>query len=233
MNAVLQCEFWAVGQGLFSSGKILSGGNTAFSWVYDCGSVKKSRSHLMSSIKKMRSCYSDKIDLVVLSHFDEDHISGVEELLKNKQVKYLVIPYFPLWKRLIIALEQNISVNNKLFSFYLNPVEYIYQQCKDILEESNSHILLLQTVDDIDFPITYKTEMEDDIERETEILLNDIISPTKYPVKLLPKGWVLIKEGIEFVFYNAPLLELKKYPKDWDRFREDIDNIINLSLIHI
>ncbi|MGX2956254.1 MBL fold metallo-hydrolase [Ursidibacter arcticus] len=227
MSIALQCEFWAVGQGLFSSGKVLSGGNTAFSWVYDCGSVKKSRSNLMNSIKQMRSCYPDNIDLVVLSHFDEDHISGVAELLKNKQVKYLVIPYFPLWKRLILALEQNISVNHKLFSFYLNPIGYLYQQCEDILKENKINILLLQEVDDIDFPITYKKEWGDNFDKKTEFLYKDIISPDLYPVELLPKGWGLVKEGIEFILYNAPLFELKKQPQNWDKFRENIEKIIN------
>ena len=33
----LQCEFWNVGQGLFSSGRIQMGYSPAFHWVYDCG----------------------------------------------------------------------------------------------------------------------------------------------------------------------------------------------------
>ena len=33
----LQCEFWNVGQGLFSSGHIQMGDALVFHWVYDCG----------------------------------------------------------------------------------------------------------------------------------------------------------------------------------------------------
>lgn len=43
--------------------------NKTFSWVYDCG-----HKDLISKIKN-----NDKINLIVLSHFDKDHIGGAYE----------------------------------------------------------------------------------------------------------------------------------------------------------
>jgi hypothetical protein len=101
--ASLRLHWWPVGQGLYSSGLIqtLSGG--VFSWVYDCGS-SSSKLLIDEALSKDQaervSVGVEKIDLVVLSHFDNDHISGFLRLIAASPIKRLLIPYVPFWKRL-------------------------------------------------------------------------------------------------------------------------------------
>lgn len=102
-------SYHAIGQGLFASSQ-LSIGSRHFHWIYDCGTVSKDRAKLIdNAIDRMlllrRSSSNTKpfVDLLVVSHFDADHINGVLQLLKRVRVGTLMLPYFDLWQRLIIA----------------------------------------------------------------------------------------------------------------------------------
>lgn len=125
-------HFYPVGQGLFSTGSLcLKDANEPdFLWVYDCGTLSP-QTLLDPSIRKLEHCAGkrNRIDLLVLSHFDRDHISGVCRLLQKFKVGTLMLPYMPLAQRLLIAFEQKIeSFGNPLFAFFLNPVEYLSNQ---------------------------------------------------------------------------------------------------------
>lgn len=126
--ASLHLHWWPVGQGLYSSGLIRIANGGAFSWVYDCG-TSSARSLIDSALRMDQtervSAGVEKIDLVVLSHFDNDHISGFARLIAACPIKRLLIPYIPLWKRLVLAIEQGVSTGDPTFLFFLNPVAYL------------------------------------------------------------------------------------------------------------
>ncbi|MPR05338.1 hypothetical protein F0169_26650 [Pseudomonas sp. MAFF 212408] len=65
------------------------------------------------------------LDLVVISHFDRDHISGIIRLLERFDVGDLLLPYVPLWKRLAIAFQLNERPRSSLTRFLLDPIEFI------------------------------------------------------------------------------------------------------------
>ena len=81
-----------VGQGLFYIGDIGYEDEKSFRFIYDCGAEK------VSNIKNAIDDYIDEsiiIDMLVISHFDKDHISGLELLLeKAKKIKKIFIPYY-------------------------------------------------------------------------------------------------------------------------------------------
>lgn len=83
---------YAVGQGGFYAGRI--GDN--FNFIYDCG-ANKTKGSLETAIDNYISKFNKTniIDLLILSHFDYDHISGVPILnvKGNFTIKSLVIPY--------------------------------------------------------------------------------------------------------------------------------------------
>nr|WP_143531350.1 hypothetical protein [Rodentibacter rarus] len=172
----------------------------------------------------MRSELKDNepIDLLVISHFDEDHISGLGNLLLGKKVKRLVIPYFPLWKRLILADMANIRFNSSLFRFYLNPTVYILENFSDSFSEEGQ-ILLLPETEDIDFPLNP--------DRQGRIEFQDLNEKAIHhnKVKLLKGYGYLHHNVVEFIFYNAPLSELKKYPSDFKQYQEEIEKITQLQ----
>ena len=86
MSVCFHYHFHPVKQGLFASG-VLYKANTPrplFLWVYDCGTVS-SQSPLewpekVAELKRFAHG-KESIELLTLSHFDNDHISGVTALL--------------------------------------------------------------------------------------------------------------------------------------------------------
>lgn len=68
-----------------------------------------------------------EIEMLVISHFHRDHVSGLPKLLNRIRVKRILLPYVPLWERLVIGFEQNIDPGDPLMLFYLNPVAYLVQ----------------------------------------------------------------------------------------------------------
>ncbi|MBR1881654.1 MAG: hypothetical protein IJ808_01350 [Muribaculaceae bacterium] len=74
-----------VGQGAFFSEKFRDdSGKLIFCAVYDCGN--KDQPHLKKVIDSVFED-DDHIDLLFISHFDSDHISGIDYLMQNK-VRY-------------------------------------------------------------------------------------------------------------------------------------------------
>lgn len=131
-------DFHAVGQGLFSTG-LLACEHVEFRWVYDCGTV--SAQHLLTT---QIDCYHRQlprpaealpfIDLLVISHFDKDHISGVVELLQHCNVRNIVLPYMPLWQRLVIAFEERSGSRSPLTQFLLDPVGFLRTASRGTIE---------------------------------------------------------------------------------------------------
>lgn len=61
----------------------------------------------------------------MLSHFDRDHISGMVYLLSKFKVGTLVLPYLPLWQRMAVAFIERLDSHQRLFQFFVDPVQYI------------------------------------------------------------------------------------------------------------
>ncbi|MGV1769668.1 hypothetical protein ACQZ6B_05770 [Agrobacterium vitis] len=80
-----------VGQGGFHTGWIFDGYSPypRFCWAYDCGSNQKKE--LEHEIKYVKEAH---FDVLFLSHLDDDHVNGVETLLKETRgVKEVVLPH--------------------------------------------------------------------------------------------------------------------------------------------
>ncbi len=124
-----QYNYHPVGQGLFASGLLLVEGRKRFSWVYDCGT--NSREHLVDrELSRLKSVHGHsgshpKIELVTISHFDRDHIGGLVRLLGQFSIGTLLLPYIPLWHRLLIAFEEGVDTQQDLMQFFVDPVGYI------------------------------------------------------------------------------------------------------------
>jgi hypothetical protein len=122
----LDMRFHPVGQGLFTSGHIRSfDGSTNFNWVYDCG-TSSSQTLVSTSILRLESdVASDCLDLVIISHFDHDHISGLVKLLSKFKIKTLLLPYMPLWQRLHSAFVEGVDTQDALMGLFIDPVAYV------------------------------------------------------------------------------------------------------------
>jgi len=101
-------HFRPVGQGLFAHGYlqmfddenngILSPIGKKFEWVNDCGTSSRI-SYLQSQIDAYKIHNTADIDLLVMSHFDKDHVEGIKDLLSQKKAKIIIAPYLTLDQR--------------------------------------------------------------------------------------------------------------------------------------
>lgn len=118
--------FHNVGQGLFYSGTIKQHSRNKFDFIYDCGS--ENNNHLKCIINDYLYYLDEKnIDMLVISHFHEDHVNGLEYLLKNNKPTYVFLPYFTNIHRLYI-LAKNLSFaqnNNWYLKFLQNPTKFL------------------------------------------------------------------------------------------------------------
>ena len=227
----LQCEFWNVGQGLFSSGRIQMGDAPSFHWVYDCG-TNSSPKLIQNAIQKYNQQENNAdIDLLVLSHFDKDHISGVKELLKNRRkIKRWVVPYYPLWQRLVIASLLDIQPDDEEWTFYQNPIQYLKA---DFAEELKETQFLLLPAKENESEISRRLEpsnFDDVLSFETtEKLSNEFDKSEQNLHWLNPNKALLFRKGeeqFEFVLYNVPFHLLAKVPTNLTAFQKQVEQII-------
>lgn len=122
MKLKLKHSFQPVGQGLFFYGKLTHPSvKSPYRWVYDCG-TRSDSSLIDSGISRIEQ--DGPIDLLALSHFDADHVSGVADLVARVPVNTLMLPYMPLSERLFLAFSQDLGPDDEILSFYINPVAY-------------------------------------------------------------------------------------------------------------
>lgn len=230
MSIKIEYNFWAVGQGLFSNGVVKhSNAMKEFHWVYDCGTSSQAQL-IVQSISAMKTEYPvSEIDLLVISHFDKDHISGIKELAKQYKIKRVLLPYYSLGERLVLAYISGIKANNPLFDLYLNPVKFLTENLYD--ETYHAEFLLFPTQNTSFEPREVKENEEGLIFQEIKPLSDEFtlgsnetivkwLNPTK------PLLFKIQRESVEFLPYNVPLKFLNKYPINLGKFINDVDNIL-------
>ncbi len=121
-------NFCPVGQGLFTHGDLYFHSKGApptprFHWVYYCGAVNQG-----ALLEKQTTVYHsfnpDRIDLLMLSHFDRDQIWGMRDLLLRKKPRIIVAPYLSLLERLAaISTLQRADVD--FARFLISPAAYL------------------------------------------------------------------------------------------------------------
>lgn len=130
----LSYKFHAVGQGLFATGGLhidlvpRNGHHRwhgEFRWVYDCGSASGGKLLRRRIREYLEEIKTDLIPLVFVSHFDEDHMNGLAELLSETRIHQLVLPWIPLHQRIEIAILEEVPPASDAFLFFTSPVEYI------------------------------------------------------------------------------------------------------------
>lgn len=228
---ILQCEFWNVGQGLFSSGRIQMGDALAFHWVYDCG-TNSSQKLIQNAVQKYNQQENNAdIDLLLLSHFDKDHISGVKELLKNgRKIKRWVVPYYPLWQRLVIASFLEIQPDDEEWAFYQNPIQYLKTYFAEELK-TTKFLLLPEKEIESEISINLEPSNSDDVLsfETTEKLSNEFDKSEQNLHWLNPNKALLFRKGeeqFEFVLYNVPFHLLAKVPTNLTAFQKQVKQII-------
>jgi hypothetical protein len=114
-----------VGQGGFHTGELCIG-SARLRYIYDCGSTNQA--HIDSavvnyakSIPKENGQDKPMVDVLFISHFDNDHIKGLETLFRHVTIKKAVIPYVDHYERLYLyAAASSEGGVSKEFQSYLS-----------------------------------------------------------------------------------------------------------------
>lgn len=101
--SVERCHY-PIGQGIFSA-QIIRGPEEKYVCVYDCGSTDGS-DNIPTYANELAHEAGRKINLLVVSHFDADHVNGVKELDKIFKIEKIVIPYLSRQERILFLLNK-------------------------------------------------------------------------------------------------------------------------------
>ncbi|MCL3881033.1 MBL fold metallo-hydrolase [Marivita sp. GX14005] len=242
-------RFFPVGQGLFATGSVEfwpprrrprrivdTGGPSRpaplgpYRWVYDCGSSSGKRLVTNAIDDLKRDCRGEKIDLLTLSHFHNDHISGVVELLNVIGAKTVMLPWAPLWHRLLIGFEQGLRAEDPEMLFYVDPVQYFTQEAGDGFEQ----VLFVMPSNDDGPPFSPEPtaapeppEEFDDPEKPSgpgePVSYGDLegaYGDLDHRIRMLPPGNAIAIYGVwEFLPYNDPATK----PDDTFGFASKVD----------
>ena len=191
-------KLWPVGQGLFYSGNI----DGKFNFIYDCGGEGRYIDIAVDNyISEMKI---KELDMLIISHFDEDHINGLPRLFSRvKQISKIFIPYYG-----------DIST-------YLLFLIYMSINGVNLLEMENE-IFLVDTDSEgekskEEFNEDFRYNLTEFDNNDDSLILNNIrLTKTKTQV-------IKFKDIWKFKFYNT---YLKKGISSFDIVKE-IKNIIN------
>lgn len=134
MPAMFQFKyrFHPAGQGIFASGTVADVDlRIPFHWVFDCGSVTRAET-LTPIVQRYRDFVIDgHLDLLCISHFDQDHVNGVGDLLPGLHIGTVVLPYCSNLERLILG-SRSPSSDPDFHQFLGNPVAFLLERAASI-----------------------------------------------------------------------------------------------------
>lgn len=120
-------RFNKCGQGGFYTG-CLSLEQKKFHFCYDCGSLSDIKTAITEEVDKYKNNLNlnnnGKLDMLVISHFDSDHVNFVKKLCTDIKCGRAIIPYVEPIERLRLAIKAgNIDEDYNLF--LINPYKYL------------------------------------------------------------------------------------------------------------
>lgn len=81
----------AVGHGGFHTASFSFNNEILFTWIFDCGSHQKSK--FLKLLTSWTNQHQRPIDWLFVSHFDFDHVNGLDMLMSRSQIKDVMIPF--------------------------------------------------------------------------------------------------------------------------------------------
>jgi hypothetical protein len=126
-----------VGQGAFYVEKFENKKNI----IYDCGSM-----HNKNKIPNLiENCFkrNEIIEAIFISHLDEDHMNGVEELLKKCEVKRICFPLITEEMKLILKIKIMIeeAIGSSYSEFVKEFIENPEEAIKKIIEKKKIELI--------------------------------------------------------------------------------------------
>jgi len=182
-------SFNPVGQGAFYTESFrCEGGEKDKHVIYDCGSLQNSS--LIQSAIRGQYAKGEIISAVFISHFDDDHINGLEYLLKYCSVKTLFLPLMQEENKallLIKLLADGVSQHSFMYSFIVNPESVVGE---------NTRIIHIEEYDGEDHPYESQglfppIDKSDDERFATSTYMRQTIA-SGTPCRLASLDWIYV-----------------------------------------
>ena len=129
--------FHPVGQGAFYSEQFRSENGDDFRIVYDCGT--KTSQEKVHPVKVIQEAFNDSkpIDILFISHFDEDHVSMISELLNQHAIiKLVVLPLLPVEETAVLQAHYRHEGNTIGELLLADPVGFFHNKAAVLRVES-------------------------------------------------------------------------------------------------
>jgi hypothetical protein len=216
-----------VGQGLFYIGKFTHNSEVKFRMVFDCGSISAGAGQEDVMLYRDTDFLVKKVlDLLVISHFDQDHVNHIEKLLaEGIKVKKLIMPIITFSERLFLVA-RHLDVNNGFspdddffIRFIIDPLGTINENL-----DGDSEVFLIESGPNVPIPLTKKaspdtTEPNDNNDvrfgfyfDNTEIFTDHSLTTNSelkiYKIKDSEKGNIASASQLklmEFLFYSRKI----------------------------
>ena len=150
-------RFRAVGQGAFYTGifKHLHNGNQ-FSIVYDCGTHSSRQYINQEIINFVNETSNKKIDILFISHFHDDHINKISDLLSQTGgAKLAILPYLNLDELILAYTDVSLSGGDPdTFAFIQDPIDFL-------LERNVEQIIFIHPSDEKDLTERNEPDLKD------------------------------------------------------------------------
>ena len=111
-----------------------------FNFIYDCGSCSSKEKVEMEVDDYMASLGDNRLNMLAVSHFHQDHINGLPKLLDSvATIDYIVLPYIYPEERAYLAVTFGSSkedpidpTDNWYVRFLINPIKYFkeFESCR-------------------------------------------------------------------------------------------------------
>jgi len=206
-------NFHPIGQGSFYSGLIYEykSPHHYFNCVYDCG-VKGGSSRLNEEIESYKNSYRrEKLDVLFLSHLDDDHVNGVVQLLTGIRCSKVYLPYLTPIQRLYVAIRSDAEGNddNNYLGFIGSPHDYLLQQgnIDEIIYVGENSERSFNGIEEITNPTGNTTTVYDNLEvipeRDFSADMSQISIGAGNKVKFKKgNGRISFRQVWEFYFYH-------------------------------
>lgn len=79
-----------IGHGGFHTGHLSDETGATFNWAFDCGSRRTSK--FDDYLELWTSHRHSTLDWLFISHFDTDHVSGLDTLMSRSVVRDVMVP---------------------------------------------------------------------------------------------------------------------------------------------
>lgn len=131
MPIKMQRTFYPIGQGAFYGEHFDFEGNY-FNMVYDCGSAKNIKTEQPKIIDQVVEGFypNQDVDILFISHFDDDHVNKIHILKKNRAIKRVVMPLLKQNHKTFLITINKILGNNAVVELLENPQRFFGNETK-------------------------------------------------------------------------------------------------------